>query len=71
MIRGWPSISTTGIAGRLDGAEVRHQVGLARGAQQLFALVAADLGEDVYRGGHIGWSPRWQSRSGPWRPGAS
>ena len=40
--------------GRLDGTEVGHQVGLARGAQQLFALVAADFGEDVDRGGHIG-----------------
>ena len=39
---------------RLDGAEVGQQVGLARGAQQLLALVAADLGEDVDRGGHIG-----------------
>jgi hypothetical protein len=33
--------------GRLDRAEVRHQVGLARGAQQLLALMTADLREDV------------------------
>ncbi len=33
---------------RLDGAEVRHQVGLASGAQQLLPLVAPDLCEDVY-----------------------
>ncbi len=32
---------------RLDRAEVGHQVGVARGAQQLLALVTADLCEDV------------------------
>jgi hypothetical protein len=38
--------------GRLDRAEVGHQVGLARGPQELLALVTANLGEDVCRCGH-------------------
>ena len=47
MIRSAPSISTTGAGGRLEHAEVREQIGLARDAQLLAPLVAADLGEDV------------------------
>ena len=34
--------------------EVGQHIGLARGAQELLALVAADLGEDVCRSVHIG-----------------
>ena len=72
---------------RGEDVEVGQHVGLAGGAQQLLALVAADLREDVHRmraervvggcrggvcrSGHIGFLPRWQSRSGPSRPGAS
>ena len=55
MIRGAPSISTSGIAGdstvRKYGRVVFH---LAGGAQHLLAFVAANLGEDVDYGGHIG-----------------
>ncbi len=39
---------------RGQDVEVGQHVGRARGAQQLLALVAADLGEDVCRSVHIG-----------------
>ena len=39
---------------RGEDMEVGQHVGLARGAQKLLALVAADLCEDVCRSGHIG-----------------
>ena len=52
MIRSAPSISTTGRGGRLEQAEVGQQVRLARRAQLLGALVAADLLEDVDGSGH-------------------
>ena len=54
MIRSAPSISTTGAAGDSSDAEVGQQVRLARGAQLLGALVAADLREDVDGSGHVG-----------------
>ena len=71
MIRGAPSISTTGIAGDSTRAEVRHQVGLASGAEQLLALVATDLGEDVYRSGHIRWRRDGSRDPARERPSAS
>ena len=50
MIRGAPSICTTGSAGRLDLVEVGQQAMLASRAHQRHALVIADLGEDVRSG---------------------
>ncbi len=43
--------------GRVEDVEVGQDVGLAGRAQDVFAVMATDLGEDVDRGGHVGWPP--------------
>ncbi len=65
MMRSAPSISTTGIAGEVEHVEVGQHVRLARRCQQLGALVAANLGEDVCVGLHV----RWRARGGRSRSG--